>query len=479
MKNNNIQKKVRTRIAPSPTGDPHIGTLYQSIFDYAFAKQNNGDFIFRIEDTDRERFIEGAEKNMIDALSWAGMPPDESPFKGGKYSPYRQSERLDIYKKYINELIDNKNAYYCFCSKERLASMREAQIKNKEQPKYDKYCLNLKKEEINKNLEDKKPYVIRLNVPDNTDIVFNDLIRGEIIINTKSIDDQILLKTDGYPTYHAAVVIDDHLMEITHIIRGEEWISSTPKHILIYKAFGWDIPYFAHLSLLRNRDKSKVSKRHNNTSINWYKEEGYLPEALINYLILLGWSSPDGKEIISMNEFIRNFSFDRVTKGGPIFDIDKLNWINGVYIRQLSILNLKKLITPYLKYKDIKNSYLENILKLTQDRIKKLSEINDLISFFIEDIDIPKDLIYEIFSKDDVNKIIKSIIQIIDEHGINEESEKIMREYAVNNNYKIGDFFMIIRLAITGRKASPPLIDTMSVLGREKVKERLLRLINN
>ncbi len=478
MKNNNIQKKVRTRIAPSPTGDPHIGTLYQSIFDYAFAKQNNGDFILRIEDTDRDRFVKGAEENIINAFKWAGIVPDESPSQGGKYSPYRQSERLYIYKKYINELISRKSAYYCFCSKERLAKIREIQIKNKVQPKYDKYCLNLKKDEIDKNLEDNKPYVVRLNVPNDTDIIFDDLIRGRIIINTKSIDDQILLKTDGYPTYHAAVVIDDHLMEITHIIRGEEWISSTPKHILIYKAFGWDIPYFAHLSLLRNRDKSKVSKRHNNTSIDWYREEGYLPEALINYLILLGWSSPDGKEIISMDEFVRKFSFSRVTKGGPIFDIDKLNWINGVYIRQLSLLNLKKLIIPYLKYKDIKSSYLDSILKLTQERLKKLSEINDLISFFIEDIDIPKDLIYGIFSINDVKKIIKNIILIIDKYGINEESEQIMREYALNNNYKIGDFFMIIRLAITGRKASPPLLDTMYVLGDKKVKERLSRLIN-
>ncbi len=478
MQNNNIQKKVRTRIAPSPTGDPHIGTLYQSIFDYAFAKQNNGEFILRIEDTDRQRFIEGAEKNVIDALNWAGIFPDESPLKKSKYSPYRQSERLDIYKKYINDLITSSHAYYCFCTKERLDRIRKDQIKNKEQPKYDKYCLGLKKEEIDKNLEDEKSYVVRLNVPDDTDIIFNDLIRGKITINTKSIDDQILLKTDGYPTYHAAVVIDDHLMEITHIIRGEEWISSTPKHILIYKAFGWDIPYFAHLSLLRNRDKSKVSKRYNNTSIHWYKEQGYLPEALINYLILLGWSSIDGKEIITMQEFIRKFSFSRVTKGGPIFDIDKLNWINGVYIRQLSILNLKKLIIPYLKYINIKNSYLESILKLTQERLKKLSEINDLISFFVEDIEIPKDLIYEIFNKKDVSKIIESVVQIIDENGINEDSEKIMREYALSNNYKIGDFFMVIRLAVTGRKASPPLIDTMNVLGEKKVKERLLNLIN-
>ena len=328
---NNI---IRTRIAPSPTGDPHIGTLYIAIFNYIFAKQNNGEFILRIEDTDRERLQEGSIDKIIESLKWSGLTPDEDPIKGGQYGPYIQSQRLDIYRKYINILIDNKKAYYCFCTKDRLEKLRnDAQLKHI-QPKYDKFCLSLREEVIEQNLKDNKEYVVRLNIPDNTNIEFKDLIRGNITINTSTLDDQILLKSDRYPTYHLSSVVDDHLMKITHVIRGEEWISSTPKHILLYKAFNWEIPTFGHLSLLRNRDKSKLSKRKNNTSIEWFKNEGYLPEALINFLILLGWSHPEGKEIITINEFKKLFSWDRVTKGGPIFDIDKLNWMNGLYIRQ-------------------------------------------------------------------------------------------------------------------------------------------------
>jgi glutamyl-tRNA synthetase len=469
--------KVRTRIAPSPTGDPHIGTLYQSIFDYAFSKQNNGDFILRIEDTDRERLKEGSEINIIQSLKWAGIKPDEDPIIGGEFGPYRQSERLEIYHKYIQELIDNKYAYYCFCSKERLDELRQNQIKQKIQAKYDKFCLNLKKDEIDKNLKEGIPHVVRLNVKPGEDIIFEDLIRGEIKFKSDIVDDQVLLKSDGYPTYHAAVVIDDYLMKITHIIRGEEWISSTPKHILLYKAFGWDIPYFAHLSLLRNRDKSKVAKRNNNTSINWYKEKGFLPEALINYLILLGWSHPDGKEIFPLSEFISKFSFDRVNKGGPIFDIDKLRWINGLYIRSKSINEIKKYVKPFLNY-EIDNQKLEEIIKLVQDRLKVFSEINEYINFFIEKPNIDMKMITENYPINEVKVILKHTIDTLIKNGITHESETLLREYANKNNYNIGNFFMIIRIAITGKTATPPLIETMQILGIDEVKERICNIID-
>ena len=433
--------------------------------------------ILRIEDTDRERLKEGSENNIIQSLKWAGINPDEDPIIGGEFGPYRQSERLEIYRKYIEELIGNKHAYYCFCTKERLDTLRQGQIDKKIQAKYDKLCLNLKKDEVDEKLKEGIPHVVRLNVKPGEDIIFNDLIRGEIKIKSDIVDDQVLLKSDGYPTYHAAVVIDDYLMKITHIIRGEEWISSTPKHILLYKAFGWEIPYFAHLSLLRNRDHSKVAKRNSNTSINWYKEQGYLPEALINYLILLGWSHPDGKEVFPLSEFISEFSFDRVNKGGPIFDIDKLNWINGVYIRSKSISEIKKYIKPYLVY-EIENKKLEEILKLVQDRLKIFSEINQYISFFVEKPEIDMDMITENYSIDEVKNILEKTLDILTKNGINHDSETQLREYANEKGYNIGNFFMVIRIAVTGRKATPPLIETMEVLGIDEIKERIFNIID-
>lgn len=469
--------KVRTRIAPSPTGDPHIGTLYLAIFNYALAKKNNGQFILRIEDTDRERLIEGSTENILYSLKWARIEPDESILKKGKFGPYIQSERLEIYKKYIDRLIENKSAYYCFCTKERLEKLRADQTKNKVQPKYDKHCLLLTDKQIKEKLGNNTPFVIRLNVPQNEEIVFNDLVRGEIKINTNTIDDQVLLKSDGYPTYHAAVVIDDHLMQITHVMRGEEWISSTPKHILIYRSFGWDIPEFIHLSLLRNRDKSKISKRYNHTSLNWYIKEGFLPEALVNYLILLGWSHPEGKEIFDIQEFINKFSFDRINKGGPIFDLEKLKWMNGVYIRSKSISEIKKLSKPFIKYK-IENKKLEEILKIIQERLKVFSEINDLISFFFEEPNIEKSILEENYSSSEVKEILSQSLKIIKKNGINEETEKLLREYAEKNKYNIGNFFMVIRISITGRKISPPLIETMKILSESVIEKRILNIIN-
>ena len=465
-------KEIRTRIAPSPTGDPHIGTAYIGIFNLAFARQNGGKFIVRIEDTDRERYVDGTDKIIIENLNWLGIKADESPEIGGIYAPYVQSQRLDIYKEYIKKLLDNKSAYYCFCTKKRLEELRNTQMHSHTQPKYDKKCLALTKEEVDINIKEGKEYVIRLNVKPGIDVKFNDLIRGEIAINTESIDDQVLIKNDGYPTYHFASVVDDHLMKITHIIRGEEWISSTPKHILLYNAFGWEIPEFAHTSLLRNKDRSKISKRKNNTSILWYREQGYLPEAIINFLILLGWSNPSGEEVISTHEFIKKFSFDRMTKSGPIFDIDKLNWINGVYIRKKSIEELKKLIKPYLKY-EIKPSKLDRILKIIQERLKKLNEINDLISFFIEDISVHLDLLHEKYDRENTDKILNYALKILKDNGINKDSELKLKEYALKEKYNVGDFFMVVRVATCGRKVSPPLIDTLDILGIEEVEKRI------
>ncbi len=331
---------VRTRIAPSPTGaDVHVGSVATALMNYAWAKRNNGQFIIRIEDTDRTRIIKGGEVQMLKTLKKIGLIADESPEVGGPYSPYRQSERLNIYKKYAEELVEKRKAYYCICSPERLTKMREEQQTKKLVPKYDRQCFN-NQEEIRKKIKEGNKYVIRLLIPEGQ-ITFNDVVRGEITIEAKNLDDQVLLKSDGFPTYHLGVVVDDYLMKITHVIRGEEWLPSTPKHIILYKAFGWELPIFAHISLLRNPDKSKLSKRKNPVWTSYYLEQGIFPEALLNYLAQMGWSHPEGKDIFSLDEYIKVFDIKDIQKTAPVFDPVKLEWMNGVYIREMKDEELK------------------------------------------------------------------------------------------------------------------------------------------
>lgn len=384
MVNLNSPQTVRTRIAPSPTGYPHIGTLYQALFDYSFAKKNNGHFFIRIEDTDRERFVEDAEEKIYEALDWFSLSEDESPRKGGPYSPYRQSERLDIYQKYALELIEKGGAYYCFCTKDRLDQMRAFQQKEKKPMMYDKHCRSLSKEEIDEKLASHTPYVIRLRIPDGKDFVVCDQIRGEIHFDLSLIEDSVLLKSDGFATYHLAAMVDDHLMHTTHILRGEEWLSSLPKHVLIFDYLKWEKPLFFHTPVLRNPDKSKLSKRHGHTNISWYKEEGYLPEAILNFLALLGWSHPQGKEIFSLGEFIQLFDLKDLKPVAPIFDLKKMDWMNGVYIRSLTNEQLeerlyffdpsiKELLTPFTDEKK------HLLLSLSKERMKTLKEFKQLV----------------------------------------------------------------------------------------------------
>lgn len=314
---------VRTRIAPSPTGeDIHIGNLYTALINFAVARKNGGQFIIRIEDTDRTRYQEGAEQRILASIKAFGLLYDEGPDVGGPHAPYRQSERLPIYKKYAEELVEKGAAYYCICTKERLEALKQEQTKNGQRTRYDKHCLAIQ-DEVKQEIAKGTPYVIRLNVLPDKKMWFKDLIRGEISISSNEVDDQVLLKSDGFPTYHLGVVVDDHLMNITHIIRAEEWISSTPKHVLLYESFGWELPIFAHLPILRNPDKSKLSKRKNPVWASWYLEEGYLPEAVLNYLALMGWSHPEGKEFFSLEEFIQMFDLKRINVVGPVFDIKK------------------------------------------------------------------------------------------------------------------------------------------------------------
>ncbi|MEF2600465.1 MAG: glutamate--tRNA ligase, partial [Fusobacterium mortiferum] len=314
-----MEKKVRTRIAPSPTGDPHVGTAYIALFNLAFANSNNGEFILRIEDTDQNRYTEGSEQMIFDALHWLGLNYAEGPDVGGEYGPYRQSERFHLYGDYAKKLVEQGGAYYCFCTQDRLDKLRERQKAMGKAPGYDGHCRSLTPEEIQAKLDAGEPYVIRLKMPYEGETIIHDRLRGDIVFENNKIDDQVLLKADGFPTYHLANVVDDHLMGITHVIRAEEWIASTPKHIQLYKAFGWEQPEFIHMPLLRNADRTKISKRKNPVSLIWYKEEGYLKEGIVNFLGLMGYSFGENKEIFSLQEFVDNFNIDKVSLGGPVF----------------------------------------------------------------------------------------------------------------------------------------------------------------
>src|SRR3972149_751620 len=458
--------KVRTRIAPSPTGSPHIGTAYAALFNYCFAKQNSGDFVLRIEDTDRARLVEGSEEEIYEALKWLGLEPDESPKKEGKFGPYRQSERLAIYRQQLENLVKEGKAYYCDCSPDRLEKLRKEQLSRGEAPHYDQKCRQEPPKKINK-------VVVRLAVPQTGETVVEDKIHGKVVFQNNLIDDQVLLKSDGYPTYHLASVVDDHLMEISHVIRAEEWLSSTPKHVLLYQAFGWNLPEFAHLPLLRNPDRSKISKRKNPVAINFYREQGYLPEALLNFLGLMGWSMPDGREIFSLDEMVKNFTFERVDPSGPVFDIDKLSWLNGEYIRKLSDRQLLERLKPYTKYSP------EQVLKvvpLVKERLKKLSEFNSLTSYFFEEqIDFdPKLAVIKNHSEETV-KIYEDIKQTFtglepwDKNSLEKALEVKPQEYGVSKT----ELFQSIRGTVTGGLTSPPLYDTLEMIGKERVVSRI------
>ena len=396
-------KQVRTRFAPSPTGFLHVGGAYSALLDYAFAKKHKGKFIIRIEDTDIKRKVEGAEEIIYQALEWLGIKADESPKKGGPFGPYRQSERLDIYKKFALELVEEGDAYFCFCSPERLKKVRFERQRKGLPPMYDKKCRKLAKKKAEERAREEK-YVIRLKVPENEKIVVPEPIRGEITFESNVVDDQILLKSDGFPTYHLAIVVDDHLMEITHAVRGEEWLSSAPKHYLLYQYFGWEPPLYFHTSAIRNPDRSKLSKREGHTSLMWYKEQGYLPEALLNFLCLLGWSHPEEKEVFSLDEFIKLFDLKDLSPAGPVFNLEKLDWLNGVYLRKSQDSSLKNQIFEFYqgKYSD---DLINQTIPLVKDRIKKLSDYQTLAGFFFKAPKVQKNL----FEKHAKIQLVQSI----------------------------------------------------------------------
>jgi glutamyl-tRNA synthetase len=472
---------VRTRLAPSPTGDPHIGTLFQALFNYVYAKKHQGKFIVRIEDTDKKREQEDSQQLIFESLSWLGLTPDESLLNPGKYGPYLQSKRLDIYQQHAKKLIDSGHAYYCFCNQERIDQVRKEMQAQGKPPMYDKHCRNLdpKKLEARAKLE---PHVIRLKVPKNQTIIVLDLLRGQIKFDSNTIDDQVILKTDGYPTYHLAVVVDDHLMKITHMIRGEEWLSSAPKHVLLYQAFNWEPPQFIHTPLLRNKDRSKLSKRQNHSSVKWYQDQGYLKEAVINFLATRAWNHPQGKEIFGLQELIKYFDFKDMHIQGPVADLDKLNWLNGQWIRSLP----QKEIYPSLKLflpKDLSPALFKKIWPQINQRIETLSELPFLTEYFIKEPKLDtKEILKE--SKVDLETTKDYLLQVIKvleplKTWTVVSLETTLKEFQLQSDFKPRPAFMTIRLVVTGRAQTPPLFDVLEILGKKTVISRLLHAQKN
>ncbi len=484
--------EVRVRFAPSPTGTLHIGGLRTGLFNYLFAKKNQGKYILRIEDTDQTRLVSGALENIVQTLHDFNLSADEGMYwnngvkERGRFGPYEQSKRLDLYQKYAQELVDKNQAYYCFCTPERLDQLRKEQEASKQPPKYDKHCLKLAKDEIGKKIAAGEKHVVRLNVPEGQTIRFTDLVHGEIKISTNDIDDQVLLKSDKFPTYHLANVVDDHLMQITHVIRGDEWIPSTPKHVLLYSAFGWESPQFVHLPLLLSKERKKLSKRDGDVAVKDFLEKGYLPEALINFVAFLGWNPKTEQEIFTLDELIEQFSFDKVNKSGAVFDLEKLDWINGLYVRKLDLDELYEKIKPYLpRYKDYPKEFILKILKLEQERLKKLSEIGERVRYFFSDPEYDVELLrWKDMTNDEIKTSLGIAEKIISNFKFPISKEEIEKQFLNEiGDKKKGPILWPLRVALTGMEASPgpfEIMDTFMVLpnGKEIILDRVKKAIS-
>lgn len=488
---------IRDRFAPSPTGNVHVGSLRTALYNYLFAKKNNGQFLLRLEDTDRTRYEEGAVENLLDALMVTGVVPDEGLFEEdgkiiqkGDYGPYIQSERLDIYKKYIDQLLENGQAYYCFCTKERLDEVREKQKAAGETPRYDGHCRNLPREEVEARVAAGEPYVIRLKLPEDHVVAFDDAVRGRIEINTNDLDDQVLIKTDGFPTYHFAVVVDDHLMGITHVIRGEEWLPSTPKHVYLYECFGWEQPQYVHLSNILNDDHKKLSKRQGDVSVGDFLKKGYLPEALINFLALLGWSPENEQEIFSMDELIEAFDLSRINKSGAVFDRAKLDWMNAHYIKELPIEELTGRMIPYLldagyiTEADVQNRmpWLEKVGELMRERLNYFAQVpEETKMLFDRNFEITDSESLDILKEETVPVLFNALVEKITESDVvdTERAKTILKE--IQKEYKAEKIkgkmlYMPTRIMLTGEMHGPDLTLIMDVLGKEELLLRLERM---
>ena len=469
----NTARPVRTRIAPSPTGDPHLGTAYIALFNLVFARSQGGEFLVRIEDTDRERSTPESEAAILDALAWLNIEWAEGPDKNGPHGPYRQSERGEIYREYADQLVGQGDAFPCFCSSERLNEMRAEQRAAGLTTRYDGHCRALDPAEAARRVAAGEAHVIRLVVPDEGTFSFDDALRGTIEIPWQQVDMQVLIKSDGMPTYHLAVVVDDHLMEISHVMRGEEWINSVPKHARLYEAFGWSMPIHAHLPLLRNPDSSKLSKRKNPTSINYYRDMGYLPEALINYLGRMGWSMPDEREVFSIDEMQAAFTLERISLGGPVFDIEKLNWLNGEYLRALSPEEFTNRALAWITAGD----RLQSLVPLIQERTERFADIAPQVDYLIGDrAEVTEaDFSHKRVATDQARQILDHCLRSFDvarewhRDGIYE----ICNTLATGMDLKLKDFLGPLFVAIGGKPVTLPLFDSMALLGVDVTRMRL------
>jgi len=475
--------EVRTRIAPSPTGDPHVGTAYIALFNMCFARQMGGKFILRIEDTDQARSTRQSEQDIFDALRWLHLDWDEGPDKGGPCGPYRQSERGDIYKEHAQKLIDSGNAFYCFCTPERLDALRKEQQENQQQPGYDGCCQALTLEEVRENLDRGVPHVIRMHKPRRGTCVVKDQLRGDIEIDWHQVDMQVLVKSDGMPTYHLANVVDDHLMGITHVIRGEEWITSAPKHLKLYEYFGWEPPVFIHMPLLRNADKSKLSKRKNPTSIGYYQKMGYLSEAVVNFLGMMGWSMPakegeEARELFSVTEMIENFDINRVSLGGPVFDTEKLDWLNGRYLREK--LSDEEFMQRFGEWA-FQPEVMHQIVPLIKQRVERFCDIAPLAVFFISGL--PKittaDFEHKVVNTETSIKILQFIAWAIETlpEWHRDRIEELLMGMSQAMDIKVRDFLFPVFIAIAGTNVSTSVIDSIAVIGKDLTRARLRHAI--
>jgi glutamyl-tRNA synthetase len=483
-------RPTRVRIAPSPTGDPHVGTAYIGLLNYLFAKQRAGKFVLRIEDTDRTRFVPTSEQMIFDALRWVGLTWDEGPDVGGPHGPYRQSERTAIYREYVQRLLDNGTAYKSFETAEELEAMRQSQIAAKQPPRYNGAHRELTPAQIAAFEAEGREAVIRLKVPAAGSTTFRDELRGEITFDHNNVDDQVLLKSDGFPTYHLANVVDDHLMAITDVIRAEEWISSTPKHVLLYNAFDWQLPKFWHMPLLRNADKSKISKRKNPVSLNFYRESGYLPQAMLNFLGLLGggMAQPTEEEIVSkglntkegdifsLPEMLAKFDFSRISLGGPVFDLVKLKWLNGEYLRKLSPEDFFTVLRTTI----FSDAYLQSLIPLVQARINTLGEFGDLTGFLFSDNVLPPESVWLPKKRTPEETLAFAAEQLSALEAAPWDTVSIdaaLKSLGESKQWSVKENYMLLRAILTGATTSPPLLESLVVFGKARSIDRLRRFI--
>ncbi|HEY40544.1 MAG TPA: glutamate--tRNA ligase [Dehalococcoidia bacterium] len=479
---------IRTRFAPSPTGALHVGSIRTALFAWLFARHNSGSFILRIEDTDVARKVEGAVESILESLRWVGLDWDEGPEVGGDYGPYIQSQRLGFYQEAARLLVEQGDAYYCYCSPERLEELRAEQVKRKQPPGYDRRCRDLSEEERKEKEDEGITPVVRLKTPLTGRTGFHDIIWGDVAFSNSILEDLVLLKSDGYPTYHLANIVDDHEMKITHVLRAEEWLSSTPYHFLLYKAMDYQPPEFAHLPMLLGSDRSKLGKRHGSVSITDFREQGYLPEAIVNFLALLGWSLDDKTELMTRQELIANFSLERVSKTAAIFNQEKLDWMNGVYIRSLepedflqrSLSFLERDLPPDMP-RPLSVDYVRQIMPLVQERVKTLAGIPELTRFFFTDrLEYETDsLITRDMTADSTRHALGVARQrLADLPTFDAQSlEGTLRPLAVELRLRAGQLFGTLRTAVTGQTVAPPLFKTMEILGRETCLERIDRVL--